>query len=505
MSTVSASSDEGSTKTSSEDTGEIKFSENGKKGKPSRKPAPVSEGSANSGKTKNSEKGKSVKSSRRSTTASAHRADTFHVDVHDVKTKLPHNIWYIPSDRDFVIISIAFKDAGMKNVNRTHPALGYFFSEIMKGCGNLDQYQFLEKIHDCGASIDFDVGIDDASIEFWAPSDSYKEALALVSGICLKPNLPRKYFELRRDAAVTEYKEALKDPKTHLLEAVNCAIFPQDHPYRESLKRKGEDIKKVKRDDVRNFLKMLGQNNATVVVLGPKEMEAEIVHEIEAMLLSFPQQGAETLGECGTINIPKEDVHVPFDIPQSMVWGVQYGFPITDPDFYAKSLAFDVVAGCGLDSIMFKEIREKHGLAYYCYGIVRRTRSYASILYLVGTRNETREKVKEETLKLLGNAAQKGVSASAFEAAKKAMVGSFIVGFNASWRFVRFFSCNRIAGRSIEESNQQVEKIEKLTLKDVNEACKKIFGEKVAFVSLGGQVAPATEGAKGKATEKDHV
>ncbi|MDR3285791.1 MAG: insulinase family protein [Holosporales bacterium] len=415
--------------------------------------------------------------------------NNFQIEVHDVKTSLPNNIWFIPSKHQFISMSVIFLGAGAKNVNQTHPALSMFLGILNKGCGNFDQYQFLKKVYDNGANLNFYMGIDDAFVSFWAPINSYEEPLNFISSICLSPVCPKDQFEKMRLDIRNSFKESLKSPKTHLWEAFQNAFYPESHPYRASLQSVEKDIDLIRVNNIREYLNFLSQENAIVVVLGPREKEKEIVENIEKMLLKFPPKGKPTVSEYGEIKTPEKDISVYFDIPQTMILGRLPGFFYSDPDYYAKKLALMIVADGALDTMFFKEIREKKGLAYYCYGTDIINEGDAFLQFIIGTRNETLEEVKKIIREMILNISKNGVSKSDFNTAKNMMLGNMVVNLDSSPRIVNFFAENRATGKSIANIKEIINLCKKLTLSDINKACRQIFDPRLLrFVSIGGTV-----------------
>jgi predicted Zn-dependent peptidase len=449
------------------------------------KKPPVKKSPAKSG-------GKVVAARKSSATKEGGHVD-FCIDIHEVKTSLAHSVWYIPSDRQFVSMLIVFLDAGMKNVNGTHPAVSSFLDMLMKGCGKLDQYAFLETLYDNGATINFANDVDHAFLSFWAPFASYKVPLSLIPDMCLAPRLPNKWFEKTRIDVLNNFRESLKDPSTHLHEAMNAAFYPDKHPYRASLARMESDIKSIKPQDIRDYMKLLCQGNAVVVVVGPKDNEAEIVENIEKMLSAFPVEGAPVVTKYGPINTPEHDIHVPFDIPQTMIAGRQPGFNTTDPNYYAKRLVFAIVARPSLDSLMYENVRGSHGLAYYCHGKACINSGDASLEYAAGTRNETAEAAKSIMKETCANVAKKGVSKDDFNLAKKEIAGGLVVGLDSSSSKLSFCINNRVLGRTLEETQNQQNLLKNVSFEEVNAAGKDTFDKNIVFVTVGGGAASMGE------------
>lgn len=415
----------------------------------------------------------------------AAKENQFHVEVHEHKTSLPYDIWYIPSNKQFVSMVVTFKGCGLKNTNLIHPSLGSFLGILGKGCGSLNDREFAQKLHDGGISINLQAGLDNSVLSFWAPVISYKDGFDLAALMCLEPKLPKKAFKKMQINALNDFKESLKDSKTHLGEAVNATFYDSKHPYRVSLQAEENDIQKIKPSDIKKFLNLLSQENAQVVVLGPRDKEDEICQAIERMLLKFPKKSSEPLVKVGTMLTPQKDVQVPFEIPQTMIVGRQTGVEITDPDFYAKRLAIAIVARSSLDAILFRKVREDHGLAYYCYGDNTNCEGGAFFTVRCGTRNETADQARQIIRKVLDDLVHKGVSQEDFEMGKKFFQGALIVGLDSSDRFVSYFASGRVLGLDLQRIQKTTEFYQQVSREQVNQACKTLFSKPLVFVSIG--------------------
>ncbi|MDR1907840.1 MAG: insulinase family protein [Holosporales bacterium] len=412
---------------------------------------------------------------------------SFHINIHKVKTALPQEVWFIPSDKPIVAVSVVFKDAGSKNFSKTHPSLGMFVSEMLgKGAGKYDKYKFQEATYDCGASFSLSIDTDHAYVSLWAPDTSYNKALELGAIALLDPKLPKSDLNKMKIEEMVGYEEYLQRPEPHLREALNKLFYPENHPYRASLERTRKDISQVSTDDIRNYLKFLAQNNAYVVVTGPKEKEQEIVAHIEKMLLQFPLNGVPTVSGTFARNTELKDAHIEFDVPQSIIAARSDGFDRKSSGYFAKKLAFAVVAQPSLHSMIFREIREKHGLAYRCYGLNIENDLDSYTYFNIGTKNESTKKAIEELKKLIGRVHENGISEEDFDTTKREVLGSLIVDLDSSSKFVGFVVDKRIRGFSAEQIGDYMSGYASVTLAEANAASKEIFNpNKLVFISIG--------------------
>ncbi|MET0982605.1 MAG: pitrilysin family protein, partial [Telluria sp.] len=82
--------------------------------------------------------------------------------------------------------------------------------------------------------------------------------------------LDQKSLTNQQDVVRNERRESVEnEPYGIVEEALNHALFPQDHPYRASVIGSHTDIQNAKLDDVRDFFtRYYGPNNASIVIAG---------------------------------------------------------------------------------------------------------------------------------------------------------------------------------------------------------------------------------------------
>jgi zinc protease len=399
----------------------------------------------------------------------------FKLDIREIKTKLPNTIWYIPSDLPIVLISIGFRNAGYKNILRTHPSLPCFISSMLeKGAGKYNQLEYTKLLYDHGANLSFSAGPDNAAGTLWAPADSYKKPLELAILALTNPRLPEKELKKAKECALIDLEESLKVPKVLLRDAMNKLSYPKGHPYRHSLEETKADIHSVKTNDIRNYLKFLSQSNACVIILGPRDKQDEIVSEVVQQLEKLPQEGATTLSGSFQRNQDMKDTHVEFDVPQSIILARTDGFTKADPEYFSKKMALWVLAQSSMTSMVFQHIREKHGLAYYCGGQLVKTDMDSYIQFIIGTKNESVGDAKRELCALFTRVGQDGMTKGQFETGMQEMLGGLIVGLDSSGSQVGFAQDLRMDGYSAEEVKRFSLNIAGVTYEQSNQALKKL-------------------------------
>lgn len=419
----------------------------------------------------------------------------FKVEIHPHQTQLPNPIWFIPSSKPIVCISIIFNNAGSKNCNPTHPAIPTFLSTlIMKGAGQYDVYEFDNTMRDCGTTFQCELGLDNAYCTLWAPYSGYQQGLDLAILALTKPKLPSKFFKQIKKESEVALKESLKEPKVLIEEATNKHRFPDGHPYRSSLDKTIKDLQRISKKDIAKYLRYFAQDNAVVVVSGPADKEEEIVNFISTSLQKLPVLALKRPPYVVQPHTLTQDYHVEFDVPQTIIRGVLPAFAPNDPKFFAKRLAFEIVAGTGMYARIFEKIRKEKGLAYCVWGLIYPHDLDNSALFFMESRNETAKKAIDATRELIQTAQMNGVTQDEFEITKQAFLGGAVTRLISTDSFVAYVAHWRNLGFNIEKIQSISSSYKNLTLEEVNQACKEIFDpKKIYFITLGKKITPPTK------------
>lgn len=399
-------------------------------------------------------------------------------DIHEHDIGLPHKIWFIPTEKRIVCLQIMFKDAGRKNINAIHPSLPSFLHSIVgKGAGSYDSQRVREIVYDSGAKIHFSMDQENGYFSLWAPAPSYREALDLGLLMITRPKLPQRDLEQLRKTLLIDHEESLKSPNTHLGEAWNAAFYVGKHPYRASLVAVKKDLQNLKIQDIRHYLRLWSQENAVVVVLGPKELEEEVVQYVRQALLTLPAKPDKEILTTWDSQLSSDtsDVHVEFSVPQSVVAIRIPGFDDKDPDFCTKKILFEVVCGHSMQSCLYQEIREKLGLAYYCYGRFVTDPHDPHIQILLGTQGASLDLAKKALRTAFSKVGQEGVPRSQFQNIKQEVVGRQVSWIDSSGRLVGYILSQRSRNWSLAQVQRYMSDLSQVTHEQVNECAKKIF------------------------------
>ena len=138
--------------------------------------------------------------------------------------------------------------------------------------------------------------------------------------------------------------------------------FPK-HAYGKQKKGNEKTLKVITQQDLKGFVKRtFSQDNLIVSVVGDitPERLSTVLDQVFGDLPLF--SNINTLDDAELENVG-QTVIIERNIPQSVVIFGHKGIRRNDPDWYAATILFEILAG-GFGSRLTEEIREKRGLTY---------------------------------------------------------------------------------------------------------------------------------------------
>jgi len=159
------------------------------------------------------------------------------------------------------------------------------------------------------------------------------------------------------------------------------------------------------------------------------------------------------------------------DIKQSkLVMGFRSGMKNRMDDMYATQMAVDIFGG-GIYSRLFKNVREKLSLCYYCSASLIREKGL--VVVQSGIENENRQKAVDEILRQLDIMKNGGFTDEEFEASKTAICDSLLGALDTP-DAIDMFLTRKMLDDEILPIEESVRRYQALTREDVVRAAKRI-------------------------------
>jgi zinc protease len=262
------------------------------------------------------------------------------------------------------------------------------------------------------------------------------------------------------------------------------------HPYAHSMRGTLDSVASIAADDLRGYAKnVFARDTLKVGIVGNIDAAtaAALVDKVfaglpaHASLRDVPFAQPKGLGSV---------VHVNLDVPQSVVMFGGAGIPRKDPDFMAAFLVNHILGGAAMSSRLYKEVREKRGLAYSIFSTLVPLDSAALFMASTATRTEAAGQTLDLVSHEIRRLAEQGPTAEELAKAKSFQTGSFPLRFDTSTKIASQLVLMQVEDLGIDYIDRRNALVEAVTLADVERVAKRLLDGGM-LVAMVGRPQPA--------------
>ncbi len=296
-------------------------------------------------------------------------------------------------------------------------------------------------------------------------------AVDILSDILQNSKFDQVELDRERGVILEEMKMVADTPDEQVFEHFQEIAYP-NQPFGRSILGTTDIIKSVTRDDIVNYVNQhYGFNN--IIIAGAGNLNHEQFGEL--IQRKFNNFAANVSTSKDAARYQGGDIRIEKDLEQvQFVLGFD-GVGYTDPNYYNQQI-LSIVAGGGMSSRLFQEVREKRGL---CYTISAFGSSYTDCgMFSIyagtseTTANELIDVTAQELLKLSTD-----IHEDELHRAKAQLKASLLMSQESSVaRAEKLAGNHSVFGRYVPVK-ELIEKIEKVDVASVQNFAKKIFSK----------------------------
>jgi zinc protease len=388
-----------------------------------------------------------------------------------------------------VSLELAFRGGAAQDPAAKSGATTVFSGLLDEGAGDLDSQAFHRALDDKAIEISFHADSDKVSGRMRTLSRHLDRASALLALSLNAPRFDEEPFGRVREQMKAHLRHEMNDPGTMAWRGFRTRVF-KGHAYENPSDGSLETLDALARADMAALHKKLIARDALhVAVVGAIDAQraGRLLDEAFAHL---PANAELTpVGPAPFLGLGAEQV-IGLDVPQTTI---RFGRPAPerrDPNHVPAFVLTHILGGgTGLSSRLFREVREKRGLAYTAYAGLS-MQDHAS--YLTGgttTKNErareSMEVIRGEILDMANNA----VSEEELEKGKRYLIGSYPLRFDTSSKIAGQLVQMQLDGYGREWLVERNAAIAKVTLADARAAAEALFGDGSLSVVMVGRPA----------------
>lgn len=406
-------------------------------------------------------------------------------NIQEITTKGGIKVWLVDEPSiPFIALEVEFKGGASLDPPDKAGATFLMTGLLEEGSGDMDATAFSRATEELAASFGYDASRDSVSISARVLTENRKQALALLKQALMEPSFNQIAFD-RVKKQVQSIIQSNQTEPDFIAGTTLRELAYRDHPY--SLPREGslETVKNLTIDDVRAAHKgALAKDRMFVSVVG--DIRASKVGQmIDELLDDLPNTGTPLPKKIQFAAVGGTTV-VDFDTPQTVAVWAQQGVDRDDPDFFAAYLLNHVLGGSGFTARLTQEVREKRGLTYGVYSYLA---PYDYVSIWGGSVSSSNDRIKtaievirDEWHKM----AENGVTEEELDAAKTYQTGAYPLRFDGNGRIANMLVGMQSQGLPITYPITRNERINVVTLEDVNRVAKRLMQpDALRFVVVG--------------------
>ena len=301
------------------------------------------------------------------------------------------------------------------------------------------------------------------------------------------PRFDDEPFQRVREHSNARLRHDANDPGTVAARAWRTGAFP-GHAYGTPSEGTLDTLAAIERADiVEAARRMIARDTLAIAVVGAIDERgaAKLIDTVfgdlpaKGDLKPIPQAMFEGLGRIDTVAL---------DVPQSTIRFGRPGLLRDDPDYIASLVAAHVLGGHGnMTSRLFREVREKRGLAYTVFGAFYALDHGAFFYGGTTTKNERARESFDVAAAEIRDVALNGPTEEELEKGKTYLIGSYPLRFDTSVKIAAQLVQIQLEGRAPDWLVERNRLIGAVTMTDVKRACARAFGDGSLYTTVVGK------------------
>jgi zinc protease len=360
---------------------------------------------------------------------------------------------------------------------------------IDEGSGDLDSKAFHERTESKAIEISFQATRDLFSGSLRTLAENKDEAFALMRSSLNAPRFDPADIERIRGETYAILRRQTTSPDELATQRWWATAFP-GHPYGRPVRGTPDSVAAMTADDLRSYVKNVFARDTLKIGMVGNIDPATAGALVDKVFASLPARAnlrevpfAQPQGIGGVM-------HVNLDVPQSVVLLGGAGIPRKDPDFMAAFLVNHILGGAAMSSRLYREVREKRGLAYSIYSTLVPLDSSALFMSATATRTEAAGQTLDLVSQEIRRLADEGPTAEELAKAKSFQKGSFPLRFDTSTKIASQLVVMQVEDLGIDYIDKRNDLVEAVTLADVKRAAKRLLDGGM-LVAVVGRPQPA--------------
>jgi zinc protease len=398
---------------------------------------------------------------------------------------------------EFAILGSADQDPADK------PGVAHLATSLLdEGAGPYDAMDFHGRLERKAIELSFRAGRDYFRGTLRTLKDNRDEAFDYLRLALTEPRFDAAAVERTRAQTMSRLQRETMSPNDIASRNWWATAFPR-HPYGRPVHGTLESVPGITVDDMKAYVRRaLARNTIKISIVGDID-PATAGQLIDRTFGALPAK-ADLTPVPGIV--PQglgRRIVIQLDVPQAVVNFGGPGIDRNDPDFMAAYIVNHILGGGSFTSRLYREVREKRGLAY---GVSDNLIWLNHTALLIGS-TATRADATGQTIEIIEGEirrlADDGPTEEEFDKAKTYLKGSFALGLDTSNRIASQLVQMQLDKLGIDYVERRAGLIDAVTMADAKRVAKRLLDNGLLVTVVGRpEGVTSTEGGAG---EPGHV
>lgn len=343
-----------------------------------------------------------------------------------------------------------------------------------EGAGDLDSKTFHERLENRAIEMSFRVGRDYMYGSLRTLNEHRDEAFDLLRLALSKPRFDQDALERVRGQELAGLRRETTSPNDLASRAWWSTAFP-NHPYGRETKGSLETVPRITADDLRDYVRRaFARNELTISIVG--DIDAKAAGElIDRAFAGLPAKNdLKPVAEVKPAGLGRRIV-INLDVPQAVLTFGGNGMDRGDPDFMAAYIVNHILGGGSFSSRLYREVREKRGLAYGVSDSLVWFKRAAVVVGGTATRADRTADALEIIEKETKRMAEEGPTPEEMAAAKSFLKGSYALSLDTSAKIAAQLTQIQLDKLGIDYIQRRGAMIDAVTIEDAKRAAKRLY------------------------------
>jgi zinc protease len=385
-----------------------------------------------------------------------------------------------------VAVEFAFKGGAAQDPSGKPGVANLLAGLLDEGAGPLDAEGFHQALDEDAIELSFSADRDMLTGRLQTLSRNSARAFELLRLAVNEARLDAEPFARVVSQISAGLKREANDPDTVASRSFRAASYA-GHPYGQPVRGDLDVLPTLAQADLVDLrAQTFARENLKIAVVGAIDAAALAGH-LDDVFGALPARGQLAPVADAAFLGQGQRIIVDIDVPQSTIRFGRQGLARTDPDIIPATVVNHVLGGGVFSARLFREVREKRGLAYSVYSQLLTYDHGAMFLGGTSTKNERAAESMAVIEAEIRSLAEQGPTEEELDKAKKYLIGSYALRFDTSTKIASQLLRLQTDGYGVEYLDERNRLFAAVTMEDAKRAAKRLFGDVSLLVTVAGR------------------